>query len=67
MSDPIVVPGREPMSPIERTIACCLEAREALGQIADPFLQTLIDMLLLELGSRLAEDIRRSNPNTILS
>ena len=67
MSEPIVLSGPEPLSPIERTIACCLEAREAMGQIADPFLQTLMDMLLLELGSRLAEDLRLSSPDARLS
>jgi hypothetical protein len=67
MSEPIVLPGPEPSRPIERTITCCLQAREALSQIADPFLQTLLDMLLLELGSRLAEEIKRSGPDALLS
>ncbi|GJE45167.1 hypothetical protein F6X53_22040 [Methylobacterium soli] len=67
MSEPIVLSGPEPISPIERTIACCLEAREAMGQIADPFLQTLMDMLLLELGSRLAADLHPSVPDAFRS
>ncbi|MER2265778.1 hypothetical protein [Methylobacterium oxalidis] len=50
--------GDAPASAAARAAARCLEAREAIGQIGDPTVQTLFDLLLLQIGRNLAEEIQ---------
>ncbi|GJD49524.1 hypothetical protein OPKNFCMD_2255 [Methylobacterium crusticola] len=44
--------------PLERAADCCLAARAAIDEAAQPFLRRLIDLVLLELGRHLAMRIR---------
>ncbi|GJD48884.1 hypothetical protein OPKNFCMD_1610 [Methylobacterium crusticola] len=59
----VAEPARRPQADaLERAADLCLEAREAILEVADqPFLRRLVDMLLLEIGRGLA---RRASAET---
>ncbi|AWN44551.1 hypothetical protein [Methylobacterium durans] len=50
--------GDESASAAARAAARCLEAREAIGQVGDPTLQALFDLLLLQIGRNLAKELQ---------